>query len=143
MITPTDVRRNAALRERSPTTKGVIVAALMAPAVWMLHLLLSYLLVSIACQARWFGPRIAGLSVAEGVLVLLTAAAALTVILGGLRGYRIWRRSDAGIEAKGGTEDDREGFMGLAGAVLSVLFFFGLLLAGAPPFFLLLRSCGA
>ena len=65
------------------------------------------------------------------------------MILGGRLGYRIWRESEVGIKAKGGTTEDRRGFMGLGGAALSALFLFGLLLGFFPPFLLLLRECGA
>ena len=143
MIARTERGAHGARRDERPGRRRVLLAALTAPAVWILHLLLSYLAVSVACETRAFGPVIAGLSVAEGVLVLLTALATVAVVLGGRAGYLIWRWSEVGIKAKGGEEQDRQGFMGLVGVVLSALFLFGLLLGGAPPFFLLLRSCGA
>lgn len=127
----------------SPDRRDVLIAALTAPTAWMLHLLLSYFVVTVACETRSFGPVVAGLSAPELVLLLLTVAAVVAVILGGRLGYRIWRESEVGIKAKGGTTQDRRGFMGLGGAALSALFLFGLLLGFFPPFLLLLRECGA
>lgn len=126
-----------------PDRRDVLAATLTAPTVWMLHLLLSYFVVTVACETQTFAPVIGGLSAPELVLVVLTVAAMVAVLISGRLGYRIWRESETGVKAKGGTEEDRRGFMGLGGAALSVLFLFGLLLAFLPPFLLLLRECGA
>jgi hypothetical protein len=119
------------------------VAALGAPIAWSLHELLSYSVASMACTSRNFGPEIAGFSGAEVLLVLITLAAIGAAVFAGTLGYRIWRESGVGIKGKGGSEDDRAGFMGLFGVVVTALFLFGIVLLGSTPFFLMLRKCGA
>lgn len=119
------------------------VAALAAPIAWSLQELLSYWTASLACSSGNFGPEVAGLTGAEVLIALITLGAAGAVIYSGSLGYRLWRASGTGIKGKGGSADERAGFMGLFGVVSAGLFLFGIILMGSPPFFLMLQKCGA
>lgn len=139
-----DLTSSGAGDRRGAAGRGqLLLVALIPPSAWALHLLVSYFAVSFACERRAFGGEIAGLSGAELVLVALTLLAAVAIAVAGLRGRRIWRESRTGHKAKGGSPEDRSGFMGFVGMVLSALFLFGLVLGGLPPFILMLRECGA
>lgn len=119
------------------------LAALTPPIAWSLQELLSYAVASMACSSGNFGPRLGPLSGAELLLLLIAVAAAGATLYAGVLGHRLWRASGVSHKAKGGSPDERAGFMGLFGMVVAALFLFGVLLLGSPPFFLMLRKCGA
>lgn len=109
-------------REQAPLWFGLFGA----PAAWGTHLGLSYLIVPHVCatgQTFW--------------MHLITAVTAVIAALGVVTAWRVRRaapRADTGPEVA-----DRSGFLGLAGVVLSALFFLALLMGGLQP--LLIDPC--
>jgi hypothetical protein len=107
------------------------VAAPMA--VWVLHLLLVYSLVGLACAEGWPTRRIAGLPMLVWVMLAATAAA-LALIAGlGWRARRAWRALPAANEAALPAAARRR-FTSRATAVIAVVAAIAVAFTSAPMF---------
>jgi hypothetical protein len=107
---------------------AALAAFLGAPAVWALHLFVSYALVALACSTGWDGIRVA----LAAVTIVFAAAAAWSGVLA----WRAWRR--AGAEGLADAADPAPGWRGLtmlAGIVLAAIFTLVIIFAGLPPLF--------
>ncbi len=96
-----------------------------APAAWSLHLLVSYAVHALGCEAGWPGLR----WWLVGVTALFGAAAAAA----GIVAYGYWSRAHAGGLATEPPPPGAAAFVGLSGALLSVVFVAGILLGGLLP----------
>jgi len=100
----------------------------IAPAIWALHFLLCYGLMSLACAKDLFP--------AGTVRLVLIAAsvAALAAIVGlGLRSLRQWGALKTGeITHPRGTPENRHRFLGHAAFLLSVIAFLGVIFVSMP-----------
>jgi hypothetical protein len=65
----------------------MLVAVLGAPVAWMLHLLVSYAVVGLACAAGW--------GRADGSLAIVTAICLAATLAAGAVAYRRWRPEPA------------------------------------------------
>jgi hypothetical protein len=90
------------------TPASALYGLLGAPAVWSLHLLLSYLVVTLACDGLLRAPKV--------WLAGLTVAGALVAGAAGVRSHR----ANAG--------EHLERFLAVAGVLLSIVFVFGIVL---------------
>ena len=73
-------------------SRGAILFALFgSPVAWTLHLLGSYLIVSVWCATRWNGMPVA--------VAVFTLACALTAAASGVVALRGWRRSRATLRS--------------------------------------------
>ncbi len=124
------------------THKGTALAptpwySVIAPTVIaVLHLSIGYLLVSQYCATGfpWFS--LGSASGMQVLVVILSLVAWALLIVAGVSGYRHWHlRLDDGHPMPSQVEG-RVRFMGLAGLLLSALFFLFVLFATAPVIFL-------
>ncbi|MFP5260606.1 MAG: hypothetical protein ACLGJB_01720 [Blastocatellia bacterium] len=96
-----------------------------APVAWLVELQLHYMLVPWACSTgRHF------------VLHLITVAALLVAVVGGVLAWQGWRQSGPGWPDGSGGPAPRSRFMAVTGLLLSALFFFVILAQGIPIFVL-------
>jgi glucose uptake protein GlcU len=96
-----------------------IFAVLGGPLAWSVHLLLSYLLVTLACSTEWtsIGPALA----------ITTAFSVLLSALAGVVAYRRWQ----GVSTD--THQDQATFLMLVGMMLAGLFLLAIVLGGLVP----------
>ncbi|MBX5493542.1 MAG: hypothetical protein IRZ14_20520 [Chloroflexi bacterium] len=119
----------------SRSAPGLWYGLLGGHAAWSAQLLLSYLVISLACRdpAPHFTILGAdGFQLLLGVLTLLPAAVALGAIAVALRHWRAERAPRAETTGSG----DVQGFLGLFGALLSGLFTATILLTGVSLLYL-------
>lgn len=117
-----------------PKTGGFLFGfgLLGAPIAWLLHLSVSYFLVTLACTGDSGTPR-------WGILVA-TFGFAIVAASAGMVAYRGWRRlpSPAGSDGEPGASRGR--FLLVTGMLLAGLFVVLIVLAGLPPLFV--PACG-
>ncbi len=110
----------AVVDRRGARIVTLCVAVAAAPAAWMAHLLVSYLLVPVACRQG-----------SDLLLHVTTVVTALAAAGGGAVALRTWKRARS--RARG------TAFVALAGAFMSPLFLIVILVGGVGP--LLIRTC--
>src|SRR5690606_2864075 len=119
-----------------PVGRGRLFVAVFGGAIaWSLHLLVSYLIIAVFCNARWPGLRTA--------LVAATLLSAAGAAASGAVAYRAWRRRVNGQAWDAALSDPHgraTGFLLVMGMVAAGLFLLIILLGGLPPF--LLPGCG-
>jgi len=98
----------------------LLMAVLGAPVAWMLHLMVSYAVVGLACAAGW--------NRADGSLVLVTAICLVAALACGVATYRRWRAT--------GHAGDWERDVMLVGVVATAVFALAILLQAVVPAFL-------
>ncbi|WP_118138492.1 hypothetical protein [Oceanicella sp. SM1341] len=106
-----------------------------APALWALHFLACYGLVSLACARGLFpiGATRAGL---VGLTLLVLAGIAWL----GWRGFRQWDVHSTGRRANpGGHAEDRHQFLGHAAFLLAIISFIGVIFVSLP--LIMLEGC--
>ena len=121
-----------------PVSRRAILFALFgSPVAWTLHLLGSYLIVSVWCATRWNGMPVA--------VAVFTLACALTAAASGVVALRGWRRSQAtlrsdrepgepeGWDARMGERGARIVFLSVASLLMAILFTYLIVLQGLPP----------
>jgi hypothetical protein len=124
--------RPASRENGVPATRSLVLAFLGAPALWTLHLALSYFLVSLGCSNGWDGAKAAIV-----VATVLCAAVAMAI------GVFAWKQRKVARGDNGETQLDPgpvPEFLAISGAVLAVLFTGAIIMAGISPFFLPLCS---
>lgn len=123
----------------NPSRARMIIAITGSPLAWTLHLMASYLLVTVWCSMGW-----SGLSLAIGVVTVVCGALAVgsgVVAVGLRREGQAMRERDrepgtaSGWEARMGERGARVSFLAVMSIGAAVLFTFLILLQGLPPFF--------
>lgn len=119
----------------------LLIGFLGGPIVWSIHLLLSEVLISVACSGGPEGFRralVGGVMVWQAALLLVALLFSLIVVGVDAVAFAAWRKTRAGIAETGerGGAAGRSGWMSLAGILLSTLFLVALLFAGLPLFWL-------
>ncbi|HET6778443.1 MAG TPA: hypothetical protein VFH26_06105 [Gemmatimonadales bacterium] len=113
-------------------TRSLLLALLGAPILWVLHLGVSYFLVSLGCGIGWNG--------AKPAVVAATIVCAVAAMGTGLFA---WKQRKSARGGRGGPELDPgpvPEFLAISGALLAVLFTGAIIMAGVSPFFLPLCS---
>jgi hypothetical protein len=114
-------------RARTPSSHYTLWLLTIAPAIWALHLLLSYITAAVWC-AKFAGPG-GPLGGIRNLVMWYTAVALVGIVLTGWEGFRRHRHPSASLGA-GGTEatthdldtpEDRHRFLGFATLLLSGL----------------------
>ena len=127
------------VRPASPSRFRMIVAVVGSPIAWTLHLMGSYILVTVWCSLGW-----GGLSLAIGVVTVACAALAIwsgAVALGLRREGQAMLERDrepgtaSGWEARMGERGARISFLAVMSIGSALLFTFLILLQGLPPLF--------
>jgi hypothetical protein len=113
----------ALARSAVPLWAGILVP----PTAWSLHLLLSYLVVSVACQANW-SPLVLDLLL-HGLTLVLGAITALSAVLAL---WAVGRDQDAAESDEG---RQRQEFMAHGSLLLSGLFLVMIVAGDIPNFF--------
>ncbi len=109
-----------------PPIPRLLFAFLGAPALWAVHLSLSYFLVTLDCITAWDG--------AVWAVIAATVACGAGSVTAGWTGWRAWSRLDrdgAGTDAR-----DWSRFVLLAGMAASALFTLVIVAQGVAPLFL-------
>ncbi len=101
------------------------------PLAWSAHLLLGYLLVSLYCHT--------GNALFPLLLPLLTLLTLALTLAAGVVAYLVWQHAGVGGRTEIGGPVGRSGFMGLAGVLISGMFFLAILMGGMPS--LMLSPC--
>ncbi len=115
-------------RSYLPVPSGRLWAGMiLGPVIWALHLVVIYAVQSVSCHLGLLQGSILGMSALRFVLLAITAAALAGVLAGGWLSYRNYRRLEGGRERGRGLDQDRPGFMALAGTLLSGLFLLSLI----------------
>jgi hypothetical protein len=137
-------------RGRDPEGRPPGIIAMLTPwfiflggaAAWVLHLVLAYVIVEIACQSNRLDGILFGLPMADVFGYALTLLAGLTALVAGLLAYgrladdpRVEPIDDPGAHEVIG----RRRFMTYVGLLMNGLFLIAILAGGLP--FLFLRSC--
>src|SRR5579883_1003768 len=104
------------------------IAVLAGPAAWFADLLASYALAPWACALGW-----------KPALFAVTIAAIAATAASGLLAYRIWRQAGLEMPGETGGTAARARGLGLAGVLLSGLFFIVIAAQAVPN--LMLRGC--
>lgn len=91
----------------------------IAPVIWLVHLLASYVTVAIFC-AKVAGPS-GALGAARVAVVVYTAAALGGILVLGLRSYRRHRFGGETMPYDFETREERERFLGFAALLLALL----------------------
>ena len=135
-------RRREMLRTdvAEPVSRRAMLFALFgSPVAWTLHLLGSYLIVSISCATSWSGMRIA--------VGVFTAVCAVAAVVSGVLALRGWRRSretlrsdrEPGVpeswDARMGERGARIVFLSVTSLFMSIVFTYLIVLQGLPPLF--------
>jgi hypothetical protein len=111
----------------------LLITFLAAPTIWVIHLMLSYLLVALHCESDWSGGRVA--------VVLTTLICAAAALGAGAFAWYEWKRVREPVASGQPLDPGRTpGFLTLSGALLSILFAAAIVLAGMSPLFL--PMCG-
>ena len=106
----------------------LFVAVFGGAIAWSLHLVLSYLVIGLACRPE--GPLLqAGSWVTTAILLALSAAAAAVTVGAAIVAARI-RRADGEPAERGGSWRG----LGLVGLVLNAVFLVAILFAGSAVF---------
>ncbi len=96
------------------------------PAAWALQILVGYALVPVACQS---GSKLG--------IYLVSAAAAVIILVAGIQAYRSWREYAGGRELVDTEErTSPAAFIAISGALLSTLFFLLVVYTGVLMIFL-------
>lgn len=104
---------------KRPATDRRLWRSLFAlPAIWALHLFVTYALASLACSRSLFGFTLFGVEGIRVVLLALTLLAGAALVLAGAAPYRIWRQQRA-EEDEGNEPTGRMRFMAISGVLLA------------------------
>jgi hypothetical protein len=133
-------RANEPLNAPSGSRGGIIALVLAlvgAPAIWALHLLFSYLVVSLGCADRLSAPRI-----------WVAALTVVAIVLVAFNWWSVRERRQSGVEnvlagdvsRDGGEHAARGQFLAVTGALLAVVFGIGILFTALPVLFV--PTCG-
>ena len=126
------------MRSAAADAPGPILLSLLgAPVAWTVHLLVSYVVVALACATSWGGARV--------LIAVLTIAGVAAAVAAGVLALRLWRQGQAALRTDAepgepGAWDDRMGERGARGVFLAVvalfmaiLFGYLIVLQGLPP----------
>lgn len=108
---------------------------LAGPVLWTVQLLMSYLLVSLACRTGITGGEILGIAGIHVLLIGIMLGLALVVLYAGVTAFRIARRIGTREESGAMAILTRRRFMAFAGVLYSLLFAVGIIWFGLPAFF--------
>lgn len=103
-----------------------------SPAVWIAHLLATYITAATFCARAG---READLATVHTAIVIYTAVALVGVFAIGLRGLRRHQYGDASTPHDFDTKEDRHRFLGFATLLLSGLSAVGVVFVALPIFF--------
>jgi hypothetical protein len=124
---------------RSPRVGLLLLALIGSPLAWTLHLLVGYLIVTLACATGWQGADLA-----IGVLTVLCVGMAAA---SGVLALRLWRQGQSGLrsgakpggpqpwDARMGERGARSVFLAVLGVLMAGMFAYLILLQGMPPLF--------
>ena len=130
--------RYASSAELEPHPRALWFGVLAGPLGWLAHLLASYGIAALACARGWPGFTLAGLSVAQTLMVGLTLAIEVVIGSAAWSAYTHWRRyQQAGERGRNRTHFTR--WMAKAGMLVSGMFFIAVLFGGIPD--ILVRAC--
>ena len=110
----------------------LLFGLLGAPVGWSVHLLASYLFVTLGCAGVLTAPLT--------WLIAASVTSGFITALAGISAFRSWKRLRAAHQAGNPPRDDAALLMSRTGFLLSAMFLLGIVLAGIPP--LVLGSCG-
>ncbi len=127
------------VRPIEPSRGWMIAAGAGAPLAWTLHLMGSYVIVTLWCAAE-----LGGLPLAIGLVTLICAALS---VVSGVLAWRLWREGQAmlerdaepgrpeGWDARMGERGARVSFLAVMSIASALLFTFLIILQGLPPLF--------
>ncbi|GAB3553474.1 hypothetical protein GCM10027404_26000 [Arthrobacter tumbae] len=127
-------RREQGKRWREPLPVAT-VAALTPPVVWLLSLGLSYAIEDFVCTAAASAGAPAPTETVRVLIIVLNIVLLLVTVAAGLAGFVAARRVPASNGSGAAT------FLGYTGALLAIMFAFGIILIGINP--LVLEVCAA
>lgn len=131
MTTQTETRAYHAVR------LGSLWGSLATGAViWSLHLVVSYALVSLACERGLLQATWGGLTLARWVTIGLTVLAAFAVLFAGVVAHRNWRQLRRTRTTNGDEPGGRFRFMALMGVLLNGIFLLAIVVSFFPIIFL-------
>jgi hypothetical protein len=104
--------------------------------IWSLHLIISYALVSLACERGLLQANLGAFALARWITIGLTVIAAAAVFYAGLVAYRNWRHLRRTHLANGEEPGGRFRFMAWLGVLLNGLFLLAIVVALFPLLFL-------
>lgn len=122
------------LRRRRPLPIAT-AAALIPPAAWLLSLGLSYVIDDFVCTAAASAGAPAPSSSVRILIIVLNIVLLLVTLAAGLAGFSVARRAPSA----NGSGSAR--FLGYTGALLALMFAFGIVLIGVNP--LVLEVCAS
>ncbi len=121
------------------TGVGTLLKITLAPTIWAFHFVISYGAAAVWCEKL----TAQGDTVALQVwLIGLTAAALLGIIACGVVGWRVWGKGGYGADGHTpglGNTESRQGFLGHASVLLSVVSFIAVIFVILPV--LMIGSC--
>lgn len=124
---------------RTPLTQR-LAGAISGMIVWALWFVLVYALTGVGCRAGWNHlPLAFGINLLTGLMVLSALAALALIGWLGWMGYAAWRQAQASASRGGQDALQRQRFMGMTMAWLSVIAALGTLLTALPM--LMLAPC--
>jgi len=122
---------------QSVTLRGLWWSLAAGAVLWSLHLVVSYALLSLACERGLFTVHLLpGIAAVRLIVGTFTLIAALLVLYAGLVAYRNWRhmrRADSSAETE---PAGRFRFMALLGALLNSIFFATIFVTAFPIIFM-------
>ena len=134
MKTPRDKRADGGTREELPESQATLWQLVIAPSIWALHFLLSYITAAVWCaKLVEYGGPLGGARVAVGLYTLL-AIAGIGVIF--IRALRKARYGTATVPHDFDTAADRHRFLGFATVLLAGLSMVATLYVALPVVFI-------
>jgi hypothetical protein len=113
----------------------LIIGLFAGPILWMTHIAVSEILVSLACaRPATLSNLMSGFGGWKTLLILVSLLFIIAAAAADLTAIRCWRHSGIGLRVTGffGGAPGRTGWMSLAGILLSTFFLFGIVLAAIP-----------
>ncbi|MEZ4733968.1 MAG: hypothetical protein R3E79_43300 [Caldilineaceae bacterium] len=134
MAAQTEPRSYQGIRQR-----GLWSSLATGAVIWSLHLVVSYAIVSLACERGLLQTIWGGFLLARWLAIGITILAAAGVLYAGVIAYRNWQqlhRRSAVDAADNGELEGRFRFMALLGVLLNSIFLLAILVSLFPTVFL-------